>query len=273
MLLLKHVAISSFNECVVYLHRDCSKYRLDDINNLTKVEIQGGSAPVYAFLEIVDDENIVGVNEIGLNNEAFKEINLPEGVNISLDMALQPASISFIKNKMLGNILSSGEYKSIVNDITMGRYSNMDIAAFLIASGSFMSQSETLSLTEALVGSKVFTWDNEDMVVDHQCLGGVPGNKTDIIITAIVAAYGLPILKTASRSITSCAGVADTFSVLANVDIDENKINQILSDHHGVIVDWYIAKTTYCFGNIGNKAGFWDYSFSVGHTGWSHLSH
>lgn len=238
MLSLKHVAISSFNECVVYLHRDCSKYKLDEINNLTKVEIQGGDSPIYAFLEIVEDDNIVGVNEIGLNNEAFKKINLPEGVNISLDMALQPMSISFIKKKMMGNILSNGEYKAIINDITMGRYSNMDIAAFLIASGSFMSQPETLSLTEALVGSKVFSWDNEDMVVDHHCLGGIPGNKTDIIITAIVAAYGLPILKTASRSITSCAGVADTFSVLANVDIDENKISQILAEHHGVIVDY-----------------------------------
>ena len=139
---------------------------------------------------------------------------------------------------MLGNILSASEYKAIINDIAAHRYSNMDIAAFLIASGSFMSAPETLSLTDALVGDKVFNWDNENMVVDHHCLGGVPGNKTDIIITAIVAAYGLPIMKTASRSVTSCAGVADTFGVLANVDIDEQKIRQLISESRGAIVDY-----------------------------------
>ena len=101
-----------------------------------------------------------------------------------------------------------------------------------------MTASEVLSLTEALVGDDVIRWDDENIVVDHHCLGGVPGNKTDIIITAIVAAYGLPIPKTASRSLTSCAGVADTFSVLANVDISEDKLHQLIKEHRGAIADY-----------------------------------
>lgn len=238
MLTLKHIAVSSFSENIVYLHKDCEAYKVDEIKSITKVEVHGGTVPVYGFLEIVDDETLVSQNEIGLNNEAFRLINLPEGANVSLSIAPQPTSIAFIKSKMRGNILSESEYKAIISDITAHRYSNMDIAAFLIASGSFMSTSETLSLTDALVGEKVFSWDNESIIVDHHCLGGVPGNKTDIIITAIAAAYGLPIVKTASRSITSCAGVADTFSVLANVDIDEAKIKQIISEQRGVIVDY-----------------------------------
>ena len=238
MLTLKHIAVSSLSENVVYLHKDCEAYKVDEINSITKVEVHGGATPVYGFLEIVDDESLVSPEEIGLNNEAFKILNLPEGANISLSIAPQPTSIAFIKSKMRGNILSGSEYKAIVSDITSHRYSNMDIAAFLIASGSFMSTSETLSLTDALVGEKVLNWDNESIVVDHHCLGGIPGNKTDIIITAIIAAYGLPIVKTASRSITSCAGVADTFSVLANVDIDEAKIKQIIAEQRGIIVDY-----------------------------------
>lgn len=238
MLNLKHIAVSSFNENIVYLHRDCEIYKVDEVNSITKVEVHGGVAPVFGFLEIVDDETIVSPEELGLNNEAFAQINLPEGTAVNLNIAPIPASIPLIKRKMLGNILSSGEYKSIINDISNRRYSNMDIASFLIASGSFMSAPEILSLTEALVGEKVFHWDKENIVVDHHCLGGVAGNKTDIVITAIVAAYGLPILKTASRSVTSSSGVADTFSVLANVDLDENKIADLLEENRGVIVDY-----------------------------------
>ena len=123
---------------------------------------------------------------MGLNDEAFTLINLPEGANVSLTIAPKPPSLSFITRKMLGNILSESEYKSIINDIAAHRYSNMDISAFLIAAGSFMTAPETLYLTQALIGEKVFNWDNESIIVDHHCLGGIPGNKTDIIITAIV---------------------------------------------------------------------------------------
>ena len=238
MLSLKHLAISSFNENIAYLHKDCDLYEIDDIKNVTKVEIHGGAAPVYAFLEIVDDTSLVAPDELGLNNEAFNKLNLPEGANISLTLAGATPSISSIKRKINGNILSASEYKNIIKDITSKRYSNVDIAAFLVASGSFMTTQEVLSLTEALVGDNIITWDNEDIVVDHHCLGGVPGNKTDIIITAIVAAYGLPIPKTASRSLTSCAGVADTFSVLANVNFDEIALQQLIKENRGAIVDY-----------------------------------
>ncbi len=238
MLSLKHISINSFNENIIYLHKDCEAYKVDEISNMTKVEVHGGVTPIFGFLEIIEDDGILATNELGLNNEAFKLINLPEGADVSLTIAPQPPSIPFIKRKMLGNILSETEYVAIINDISNHRYSNIDTAAFLIATGSFMTAPETLSLTQSLVGNKVFHWDNENIVVDHHCLGGIPGNKTDIIITAIIAAYGMPILKTASRSITSCAGVADTFSVLANVDLDEQKIRQLIENERGVIVDY-----------------------------------
>ncbi len=235
MLNLKHIAINSFNENLAYVHKDCDAYKVDDIKTLTKVEIHGGVKPVYAFLQVVDDARLVKPNELGLNNEAFEQINLPEGANISLTLSPPPPSLASIKRKIAGNILSAGEYASIVNDIAARRYSNMDIASFLVASGSFMTASEVLALTEALIGEETIRWDNESIVVDHHCFGGVPGNKTDLIITAIVAAYGLPMPKTSSKSLTSCAGVADTMSVLANVDLDEDRLKALVKENRGAI--------------------------------------
>ncbi len=238
MLSIKHININSFNENIVYLHRDCDTYKLDEIKSLTKVEIHGGAVPVFAFLEIVEDDSIVKTNEIGLNNEAFSKVNLPEGANVTISMAGPPTSSGALQRKISGNVLSSNEYSMVMKDIVAGRYSNMDIASFLVASGSFMTSSEVLSLTESLVGDEIIRWDEENIVVDHHCLGGVPGNKTDIIITAIVSAYGLPMPKTAARSLTSCAGVADTFSVLANVDMTESKLKKMIKECRGAIVDY-----------------------------------
>jgi len=82
-----------------------------------------------------------------------------------------------------------------------------------------MERDEVVYLAKAMVdvGDKI-KWDSE-MVVDKHCIGGIPGNRTTMIVVPIVAAYGLIIPKTSSRSITSPAGTADTMDVLCNVNI------------------------------------------------------
>jgi hypothetical protein len=52
-------------------------------------------------------------------------------------------------------------------------------------------------------------WDHK-IVVDKHCIGGIPGNRTSIIVVPIFAAHGLMIPKTSSRAITPPAGTADT---------------------------------------------------------------
>ena len=168
MLILKHLPVASFSENIAYINRNCSAYKADDINALVKIEIHGGVRTIYAFLQIVDDDTVVAPNQLALNNEAFEQINLPEGAKVSISVSPTPPSINSIARKIAGNILTSGEYSAIVNDIVSKRYSNLDIASFLVASGSFMSAPEVLSLTEAMVGDKLIHWDNENIVVDYE---------------------------------------------------------------------------------------------------------
>ena len=140
---------------------------MDEIRFLTKVEVHGGSQPLYGFLQIVEDENIVTPDEIGLNTEAFEQLNLPEGTIVTLSLTPPPPSLNSIKRKIAGNILSPAEYNNIINDIINKRYSNMDVASFLVASGAFMTPQEVLSFTQALIGNNTINWDNESIVVVH----------------------------------------------------------------------------------------------------------
>jgi thymidine phosphorylase len=78
-----------------------------------------------------------------------------------------------------------------------------------------------LSLTRAMAGVGGRLEWNGDVIVDKHCIGGIPGNRTSMIVVPIVAAHGLICPKTSSRAITSPAGTADTMGVLANVDLTE----------------------------------------------------
>jgi thymidine phosphorylase len=112
----------------------------------------------------------------------------------------------------------------------------METAAFLIGSASFLTSGELLSLTSAMAqaGTRL-AWE-QPIVVDKHCIGGIPGNRTSMIMVPIVAAHGLTIPKTSSRAITSPAGTADTMEVLARVDLGIDEMKQVVSACHGCLV-------------------------------------
>lgn len=54
-------------------------------------------------------------------------------------------------------------------------------------------------------------FDGQSMLndpVDKHCIGGIPGNRTSMVVIPSGAAHGLMISKTSSRAITSPAGTA-----------------------------------------------------------------
>lgn len=236
MLVLKHIPVRSFNENIAYINKDCTIYKVDNIKSLTRIEIHGGTKPVFAFLQIVDNK-LVRPDELGLNTEAFVQTGLPEGSKITLTLTPPAPSLNAVKRKIDGNVLSAKDYAAIVNDISEYRYSNMDIASFLVAMNSFITPNEILDLTEALRGDKSIDWGSEEIVADYQCMDDIPGNKVDLIITAIVAAYGLPMPKIISSSSLSGSGVLDTMKTLANVSIDTRSLKKQVLERRGAIVD------------------------------------
>ena len=141
-----------------------------------------------------------------------------------------------MRAKIQGHTLSATEISAIVDDLTHYRYSDMEIAAFLISSASFMTSDELLALTHAMAQAGTqLSWD-KPIVVDKHCIGGIPGNRTSMIVVPIVAAHGLTIPKTSSRAITSPAGTADTMEVLARVDLGVEEMKEVVRACHGCLV-------------------------------------
>ncbi len=233
---LKRVGIDTHRENVAFLSRNCLTYRPEEFQALSKIEVFQDGRRILATLNIADDPRLVAPDELGLGEQAFDLLGLPEGSPVEIQQAPPPASMEAVRAKIRGVSLTEAQIASIIRDIAANRYSKMEIAAFLIASGRFLTTEEILSLTRAMaaVGNRL-EWRNGP-IVDKHCIGGIPGNRTSMVIVPIVAAHGLTIPKTSSRAITSPAGTADTMEVLANVDLDMAKMREVVDRANGCLV-------------------------------------
>lgn len=70
----------------------------------------------------------------------------------------------------------------------------------------------------------------------HNCIGGIPNNRTTMVIVPIVASLGYTMIKTSSRSITSAAGTADVMEILAPVDLSYEKIVNVVKETNACII-------------------------------------
>jgi thymidine phosphorylase len=233
---LRRIAIDTYQENVAYLNRQCSIYRAEGFQALAKVEVFFDGHHILATLNVVDDDAIVGINELGLSEDAYVRLGLPAGTQVHVRQAERAASMGALHRKIAGERLSKDDYKAIINDISKHHYSKIELTAFLIATNNGeMDREETYYLTEAMVASgRRLNW-HERMVVDKHCIGGIPGNRTSMLVVPIVAAHGMLCPKTSSRAITSPAGTADTMEVLADVELQDDKISRIVREHRACL--------------------------------------
>jgi thymidine phosphorylase len=224
-LALRRVAIDTYRENVAYLHRDCEVYRAEGFQALAKVEVRANGRCILATLNVTTDPRIVRCNELGLSEDAFAQLGAQGGVPVLVSQAEPPSSIPALHRKIAGERLTRDDFHAIVRDIAGHRYSKIELTAFVVASNQGeLDREEVFFLTEAMssVGSRL-DW-RERPVVDKHCIGGIPGNRTSMLVVPIVAAHGMLCPKTSSRAITSPAGTADTMEVLAGVELPMDKL-------------------------------------------------
>ncbi|MDD2535567.1 MAG: thymidine phosphorylase, partial [Macromonas bipunctata] len=198
---LRRVAIDTYRENVAYLHRDCDAYRAEGFQALSKVEVRtAGGQHILATLHVTTDPRIVQCHEVGLSQDAFDQLGTAAGEAVTIAQAETPASIAALHRKIAGERLGRDDFHAIVRDIAEHRYSKIELSAFVVASSrSELDREEIYFLTEAMVASgRHLDW-RERLVVDKHCIGGVPGNRTSMLVVPIAAAHGLVCPKTSSR--------------------------------------------------------------------------
>ena len=233
---VRRVSLDTGRENVIVIARHSKALRPDVFRGFSRVELQRDSKVLLATLLITDD-GLVGPDEIGLSEPAFRRFAEPVGSLVTVSPAASPESLDAVRAKIQGRTLKPTEIEAIIGDLTHYRYSDMEIAAFLIGSASFMKSGELLALVQAMARAGTqLKWPDHPIVVDKHCIGGIPGNRTSMIVVPIVAAHGLTIPKTSSRAITSPAGTADTMEVLARVDVGIEEMKEVVAACRGCLV-------------------------------------
>ncbi len=232
---IRKANLDTGRENVIVISRRSTAMRADLFRGFSRVELRRDSKVLLATLLITDD-GLVAADEIGLSEPAFRRFAEPPGGLVTVTPAAPPESLEAVRAKIRGQTLSAAEITAVINDLTHYRYSDMEIAAFLIGSASFMTSDELLALTRAMAEAGTQLKWNRPIVVDKHCIGGIPGNRTSMVVVPIVAAHGLPIPKTSSRAITSPAGTADTMEVLARVNVGAEEMKNIVSACNGCLI-------------------------------------
>jgi thymidine phosphorylase len=127
------INLDTGRENVVIISRRSKALRPEIFRGFSRVELRRNSKILLATLLITDDDALVGPNTIGLSEPAFRRFAEPAGNLVTVTPAASPDSLDAVRGKIGGRTLSATEIGAIIDDLTHYRYSDMEIAAFLIA--------------------------------------------------------------------------------------------------------------------------------------------
>jgi len=234
-LLARRLGINTYQEPVVYLHKSSHICKSEGFEAHSRIELSCRQRRVIATLNIVSSD-IVAQSEAGLSEAAWLALDLQAGDLIHMAHPRPLESFSMVRAKIYGRRISDEGFSAIVRDVIDGNYSDIEIASFITACTGHLDIEEIIALTRAMVdaGDRL-DWGHRP-VLDKHCIGGLPGNRTTLLVVPIVAACGLMIPKTSSRAITSPAGTADTMETLAPVNLAITDIRRVVEQEGGCIV-------------------------------------
>ena len=232
----RRMGIDTGQEAVVYLHRDSPIVRSEGFSSQARVEVRAGERTILATLGVVAG-GLLGADEAGLSEAAWLRLGVTADERLTFAHPAPVESLGLVRGKIYGRALGPEDFRAIVGDVAAGRYSDIELAAFLAGcAGGRLTDREVVDLTVAMLAAgDRLTWPRTP-VMDKHSVGGLPGNRTSIIVVPIVAAAGLLMPKTSSRAITSPAGTADTMEMLAPVDLDVGRMRQVVEREGGCLV-------------------------------------
>lgn len=205
-----------------------------DLQHMDRVRVMAEKKYLVCVVNISEK---VREGEIGIFDEVREHLGLHASQPVTILPEDKPASIASIRKKMDGQELTKDEIYEIVTDIVDNRLTQPEIAFFISAAyTNGMTMPEVEHLTKAVAETGEMLRLDSKAVFDKHSIGGVPGNRTSILIVPIVAAAGLYIPKTSSRSITDPAGTADAMEVLAPVSFSLDEIRDMTLKNYGCLV-------------------------------------
>jgi AMP phosphorylase len=204
------------------------------IHSSDRVEISYKQQNLIAIANVATD---FPKKTLGIYEEVQDKLKAQEGEIVTVRPAERPESLTYIRDKLVGRRLMDSEIKMIVKDVVERHLSDIELASFVTTlhiRGTSMDEAE--ALTKAMVETGQTLDFDRKPILDKHSIGGVPGDKTTLLVIPIVSAAGFTIPKTSSRAITSPAGTADRMEVFCSVDLTCDEIRTVVEKTNACLI-------------------------------------
>ncbi len=190
-----------------------------------------------SLVAIVNIASNFPLSDVGLFQEVSTKLGVKNGETVDVRGAERPEGLEYIRAKVRGERLQENEIKTIVEDVVKQQLSDMEIASFVTALYIHeLKMDEIEALSKAMVQTGNMLDFDKTPVLDKHSIGGVPGDKTTILVVPIIASAGFVIPKTSSRAVTSPAGTADRVETLCPVNLTIEEIKEVIKKTNGCMV-------------------------------------
>jgi thymidine phosphorylase len=243
MFRVKYLRIDTLREHVIFIHESAVRAGNLGVNPLDRVRVFGTSLVTGQTREVIGilnfcRDSLIGMEEIGLSEDAYRDLGLPEGSEVHATIAPAPRSVDLVRAKLQGQRLDRSSFDAILTDVVQHRYSKVELSMFVLACAlKTLDLGELVDYTQAMIAAGTRLDFGNGPIADKHCVGGVPGNRTTMIVVPILASLGVTMPKTSSRAITSPAGTADTMGTLAEVALPPQRLKEVVKET-GACIAW-----------------------------------
>ena len=219
------------NLIVVMNEQDADKIGVKPSDRIT-ISVNNGEASAILNLSADFPKGYLGVYR-----EVKSKLGLREGDNVQVKPSGRPESLAFVREKILGERLTPWKIEMIIKDVVEHHLSDIELAAFVTSLQiNKLSMEEIEAFSKSMIKSGKTINFRKYPILDKHSIGGVPGDKTTILVVPIVASAGYTIPKSSSRAITSPAGTADRVENLCPVNLRIEEIIEVVEKVNACMV-------------------------------------
>src|SRR3989344_3327305 len=159
-----------------------------DLHHEDRISIKKNKRKITTILDLAESQKAVPEGKIGLFEESLALLKAKNNDEVTIKLEEKPASVQYIKKKLNKEKLNYREFEEITKDIANSKLSLVELTHFVSACyTNGLDIKETIALTKAMVNSGK-KMEIKGKVMDLHCIGGVPGNRTTMIVVPIIAA-------------------------------------------------------------------------------------
>ncbi len=122
MFRVKHLALDTLREHVIVIHQRAVRTGNLGFNPLDRAYVFGTDPTTGQTREVTGvlnfcSDTLLEPDQIGLSEEAFRDLGLPEGATVNATLAVPPRSVDLVRAKLQGRRLDRAAYDAILADV------------------------------------------------------------------------------------------------------------------------------------------------------------